>query len=113
MRKLSSGRLSNLPKVTQVVGDKAGNMNPGSLTPAPTLNHCYFCSRQMAAEVVRGRTQEAMKPPGACYLLLPVLEGAGIESRVSQASLCALRTPQPRGELERLLTTLNSSADRP
>lgn len=38
MRKLSSGRLSNLPKVTQVVGDKAGNMNPGSLTPAPTLS---------------------------------------------------------------------------
>lgn len=38
MRKLSSGRLSNLPKVTQVVGDKAGHMNPGSLTPAPTLS---------------------------------------------------------------------------
>lgn len=113
MRKLSSGRLSNLPKVTQVVGDKAGNMNPGSLTPAPTLNHCYFCSRQMATEVVRGRTQEALKPPGACYLLLPGLEGAGIESLVSRASFCALRTPQPRGELERLLTTLNCSADRP
>lgn len=88
-------------------------MNPGSLTPAPTLNHCYFCSRQMATEVVRGRTQEALKPPGACYLLLPGLEGAGIESLVSRASFCALRTPQPRGELERLLTTLNCSADRP
>lgn len=67
----------------------------------------------MATEVVRGRTQEALKPPGACYLLLPGLEGAGIESLVSRASFCALRTPQPRGELQRLLTTLNCSADRP
>lgn len=66
----------------------------------------------MATEVVRGRTQEALKPPGACYLLLPGLEGAGIESLVSRASFCALRTPQPRGELERLLTTLNCSADK-
>lgn len=67
----------------------------------------------MAAEVFRGKTQEAVKPPGACSRLLRVWEGAGIQSRVSQASLCALRIPRPCGELERLLTTLKGSADRP
>lgn len=65
----------------------------------------------MADEVFWGK-----KDPGGsetAYLLLRVLEGAGIESQVSQASLCALDTPPPRGELERLLTTLKGRADRP
>lgn len=88
-------------------------MNPCSLTPAPTVSTSYFCSRQMGAAVFRGRTQEVLKPRGACYWLLRVLKDPGIESQVSPASLCAIRTPWPRGELERLLTTLKGSADRP
>lgn len=67
----------------------------------------------MGAAVFRGRTQEVLKPRVACYWLLRVLKDPGIESQVSPASLCAIPTPWPRGELERLLTTLKGSADRP
>lgn len=80
----------------------------------PLNNHCYFCSaRWLTRSSGEGTTQEALKPPGACYLLPRVSEGAGIESQVSQASLGALCTPRPRGELQRLLTTQKGSADRP
>lgn len=82
-------------------------MNSGSLTSASTL------STTVIFVPARWLPRSSVKPPGACYLLLLALQGGGMESRVFEASVCALCTPRPRGDLERLLTTLKRSADRP
>lgn len=85
------------------------------MTPAPSLRTTviFVPARWLTRSSGEGATQEALKPLGACYLLLRVSEGTGIESQISQGSLGALSTPRPRGELERLLTTLKGSVDRP
>lgn len=85
-----------------------------SLSPVLTLSATaiFVSARWLTRSSRGGRTQEALKPLGARYLLLQVLEGAGIENQVPRASLCALGTPRSRGELERLFTTLKGSANR-
>lgn len=71
-------------------------MNPRGLTPALALLSLFLFPPE-GAKVFRGKTQEALNLLGACYLLLPVLEGGGIESQVSPASLGATALHGPVG----------------
>lgn len=88
-------------------------MNPRGLTPALALLSLFLFPPE-GAKVFRGKTQEALNLLGACYLLLPVLEGGGIDRKSGLPSQPRChRTPWPRGELERLLTKLKGGADRP
>lgn len=99
------------PKVTQLAGDGSWDTNPDSLTPAPGLSsHCYICSCQMAEEVFWGKSG-----PEAFWKLSASVDcgrhrdpKSGLPSQ--PVHFC---TPLPGGELEKVLTTLKGSSDRP